>query len=253
MIIFDQAAEDAPVQRFDPRMRVAVATVLAVALCLSQRGLVVGAGLAAAVLLLPAAGLPWRRLRKRFIEVNLLMATIAILLPLSYGGEALAGWGRLTVSREGLAAAGMIALKANATVALMTALVSPMGPTAFGHAVRGLGMPAKLSQILFFLVRYTEVVHEEYHRLRHAMLLRGFRARCNLHSLKALGYLVGMLFVRTLDRSERVAAAMKCRGFNGEFHVLTSWQLRARDWVLAAAGAVGVGVIAWGGAAWPIP
>jgi cobalt/nickel transport system permease protein len=42
----------------------------------------------------------------------------------------------------------------------------------------------------------------------------------NGHSYRAIGYLVGMLLVRSFDRSERVLAAMKCRGFRGRYYML---------------------------------
>jgi cobalt/nickel transport system permease protein len=42
-----------------------------------------------------------------------------------------------------------------------------------------------------------------------------------------------MLLVRTLERSERIAAAMKCRGFHGRFYLLDHFAMRRRDWVFA--------------------
>ena len=34
------------------------------------------------------------------------------------------------------------------------------------------------------------------------------------------GYLIGMMLVRSLERSERILAAMKCRGFTGRIPLL---------------------------------
>ena len=88
---------------------------------------------------------------------------------------------------------------------------------------------SKLTQILFFAVRYFDVIHKEYIRLRHAMKLRGFRPGFNRHTFTSYGYLVGMLLVRSLDRSERIFQAMKCRGFRNHFYTLASFQLTKND------------------------
>ena len=47
-----------------------------------------------------------------------------------------------------------------------------------------------------------------------------FGRAMNGHSYRSLGYLVGMLLVHSFDRSERVLAAMKCRGFCGRYYLL---------------------------------
>ncbi|MYH40767.1 MAG: energy-coupling factor transporter transmembrane protein EcfT, partial [Chloroflexi bacterium] len=49
------------------------------------------------------------------------------------------------------------------------------------------------------------------------------------------GHLVGTLFVRSIERSERVHAAMLARGYDGEARRLAPFRLDARS---AAVGAV---------------
>ena len=71
---------------------------------------------------------------------------------------------------------------------------------------------------MLFMVRYFDVLGREYARLRAAMRVRCFRPAMNGHSYRMFGYLVGMLLVRSFDRSERVLAAMKCRGFAALLH-----------------------------------
>ncbi len=74
-----------------------------------------------------------------------------------------------------------------------------------------------------------DVLHREYLRLRAAMKARGFRPRLDRHTYRSFGYLVGMLLVRSLDRAERIAAAMKCRGFRGHFFMLDHFAFSRRD------------------------
>ena len=68
-----------------------------------------------------------------------------------------------------------------------------------------------------------------------AMRVRGFRPRLDRHTCRSLGYLVGMLLVRSFDRAERILAAMRCRGFRGHFFVLDHFVFRARDGVFCVA------------------
>ena len=49
------------------------------------------------------------------------------------------------------------------------------------------------------------------------------------HTYSSFGNLLGMLLVRGYDRSERILAAMKCRGFQGRFYLLDHFCFQARD------------------------
>ncbi|MEI8395596.1 MAG: energy-coupling factor transporter transmembrane component T, partial [Rhodospirillaceae bacterium] len=111
--------------------------------------------------------------------------------------------------------AAEIALKANAVVLVMLALPGSLEPTELGRALYGLRCPAKLVHLLLFTVRYLDLAGLEYQRLRTAMKARGFQMKCSLHCWRSVGYLFGMLLIRSLERSERVVDAMRCRGFRG--------------------------------------
>ena len=113
-----------------------------------------------------------------------------------------------------------LSLKANAAVLAVTALIGTMDAVTLGHALAHFHVPQKLTQLMLFMVRYFDVLGREYARLRAAMRVRCFRPAMNRHSYRTFGYLVGMLLVRSFDRSERVLAAMKCRGFCGRYYML---------------------------------
>lgn len=69
-----------------------------------------------------------------------------------------------------------------------------------------------------FTIRYIDLLRREYLRLHVAMRARAFVARNNRHSWRSFGYLLGMLLVRSHDRSERILWAMKCRAYHGHMH-----------------------------------
>ena len=129
----------------------------------------------------------------------------------------------------------VIALKGNILILVFTAFVSTMEPVTFAHALERLQVPSKLTLLLLFTIRYLSVLDEEYKRLRGAMAMRVFTPSFSVHTFRSLGHLVGMLLVRSLDRSERIHDAMKCRGFRGIFPSFHDFRLRYRDGAFASA------------------
>jgi cobalt/nickel transport system permease protein len=76
--------------------------------------------------------------------------------------------------------------------------------------------------------------------------VRGFRNRPDLRSYRTVGQVAGTLLVRSHERAERVAHAMRCRGFDGRFRSLHAFRGGARD-VFAFALVLGsaAGLLAW--------
>ncbi|KEP68102.1 cobalt ABC transporter permease [Thioclava dalianensis] len=236
----DDPCPPALIARRDPRLRIVLAGLFAcVTVCLSDFA-ALGGALALAVLALTLSGLPPRRTLRRMAGMDGFILAMLILLPFSVPGSPLITvWG-FTASREGLAQAVQIALRANAVILMAMAMVGSMEAARLGSALHALYLPERLVQLLMFTTRYIEVLREEYLRLRVSMRCRGFKPGTNLHSYRSFGHLLGMMLVRALERSERVLGAMKCRGFDGRLRVLDTYALSARDLVF---GAIGVGLM----------
>lgn len=226
--------------RLDPRSRVLAGAAISVGVAVSGRGAVALGGLVlglAGVLLARLAG---PALLKRLATLNLFMLLVVGLLPFSVPGAPLFQVGPFNFSRVGALAALLIAVKGNAIVLVLTACLSTIELTRLGQALRRLLVPAKLTHLFLFTVRYLDALHHEYHRLHTAMRVRCFHLRPSLYALRMLGYSVGMLLIRTLDRSERIWAAMRCRGFRGEFHALDRLSYSRLDVWFGAGCAVAV-------------
>ena len=61
--------------------------------------------------------------------------------------------------------------------------------------------------------------------------IRVWGAPAALMDYVALGWLFGMVLVRSAERAELVLAAMKCRGYRGELHVISDLRMTAVDWL----------------------
>lgn len=230
-VIAETGRAESGMNRFDPRGRIIAAVLFAVVVASLDAIGPLCLGLLAAGALLLISALPLWGTLKRMVMMDAFVIVIIVLLPFTVAGTPLFTVGGFPASAEGLAQAGRIALKANAIVLTLMALVGSMEPTTLGHALSRLRVPGALVQLMLFMVRYIDVIHQEYAQLRTAMVCRAFRPRSNLHTYRSYGYLVGMLLVRALDRSERIVGAMKCRGFTGTFVIWDDMKWHRRDTV----------------------
>jgi cobalt/nickel transport system permease protein len=213
----------------DPRAKILIAAAFSVLVALLRTFPAMYAALAVSIFALPFSGMPFTTVIKRLRPLNAVFLFLAICLPFTTPGHSIDIFSSIRLSREGLFLAAAIALKGNAIVLIMIDLLGTMEPATLGHALNHLHVPQKLSLLLLFTIRYLDVLHQEYSRLRAAMRVRAFRPGMNRHTYRTFGYLVGMLLVRSLDRSERILAAMKCRGFTGRFYLLDHFAFTRND------------------------
>ncbi len=235
-----------PIHRLDPRGRIVGAFAFAILLAVCRNPAVCLFGYCTAVVLWSLARLPLWATVKRLAALNTFMLMIVVFLPLGVPGQPIWQLGPLSYTWPGLERAALIAVKGNAIVLAYTALVSTMNAFVLGHALEHLFVPRKLTLLYCLTVRYLATLKQEYDRLRTAMHVRSFRPRTDMHTLQTYGHLVGMLLVRSLDRSERVLAAMKCRGFRGTFWLLEHFSFGRRDLVFAMCAVVVLLVIGYG-------
>ena len=168
------------------------------------------------------------------------MALALVTLPFTVPGTPVAqGWG-MAVSAEGIGRALSILVVANAVVLATQALLGSLEAVELGHALARLGAPRRLVVLMLFTLRYVEVLRQEYRRLRLSMRARAFRPRTGWHTWRAYGWMVGMLLVMSGERSERIHAAMRLRGFTGHYPVLDHGRAGRLDWGFGAVHAASV-------------
>ena len=236
-------ARDSTLHRADPRLK--FLAVLAAILSISL--LPVGAFVALALIwvaLVVAATVarlgPLRLSRGAFIATPFLVAAVPLVFVRT--GHPLGTVGPLTVSGEGLVMFATIALKSWISVqaALLLTFTTPFHDLV--DALRDLRLPRILVSIISFMYRYLAVLGDEGSRMLRARAARSAStvARTAGGSLRwratVTGQMVGSLFLRSYERSERIYGAMQARGFDGSFRHLAGRRIGARAW--AAFGAV---------------
>jgi len=125
----------------------------------------------------------------------------------------------------------IIIIKASAIALMMEPLfgTAPLSVTIDG--MRRLGLPKVICQMLLLSHRYIFVFIHEVKRMSTSMRLRGFRKKTNITTMQVMGNFVGMLLIRSVDRTERVYQAMLARGFNGSFPVYYECKTTWQDWL----------------------
>jgi len=242
------AARDSLVHRRDPRAKTLAFLGLLVASILVPAGIwwPFGALLAVLGVLWAASGVPVWYLVRRVIILSPFVLFSLGLLPFLYAGDALwtlpvGPWG-LVVTRQGLELAGNVAAKFSLSVLTLGVFFGVTRFDCFLAALRWLRAPRLLVMQLGFLYRYLYVVVDEAQRMMRARDARS-GGRTGLRVWRATVGALGVLLLRSLERSERVYRAMLARGFSGEAVMLTRPSMAAPDVlflaaVLAAAAAI---------------
>jgi len=130
------------------------------------------------------------------------------------GGEVLWAWGWLRITTQGLTVLGSVTLKALLSLLMLNILILTTSVPALLQALAVLRTPPLLISILASMVRYIEVLVNEFNAMRRAAAARNFAGGRAWQRL-VLGNMIGSLFIRTYERGERVSQAMLARGYQG--------------------------------------
>jgi cobalt/nickel transport system permease protein len=98
-------------------------------------------------------------------------------------------------------------------VTLFLAALSHMSLIEFIGALKTLRIPVSILGSLLIMLRYVPLFIEERTRMQEAQQLRGFQRGTLTERIKSLGFLVGSIIDRALDRSVAVYESMTLRGF----------------------------------------
>ena len=192
-----------------------------------------------------AAQVEWKVLLQRSL-LSLFFITAA--LPLIFTDPApmipVHLFGNLTIqlSQPGLLHFASIAVKAwgSMVAALLLTEVTPMHDLLLGF--QRLHVPRVFIAIISLMWRYLFVIRAEARSLMHA---RASRSASSPHPeehhggslawrAKVTGGMAGNLLLRSLERADRVYAAMLSRGYNGELPDRESKPLSSAHWALLA-------------------
>lgn len=207
----------------DPRVKlVAIFGFVAVVSSLTSVPFLAAAAGIMAVLAL-VAGIAPGRLLGRIALVLPFTGFVLVLLPFVVPGQAVfslnLGLISLSATDQGLDRAAILSLRVLGAVLAINVLTASTSFSDLMRALKELRVPGVFVQVLEFTVRYIYVLGDEVKRMKTARKSRCFsegRTLLDMNTFRTLGVLVGVLFVRSWDRGERIYSAMLARGYSSE-------------------------------------
>jgi len=237
---------DSPLARWDARWKLA-ALLIAAFLTAALTSLAASLGmLLLAFLLLVAARLPRRWVRTRLTLFAVPALPFLLVLPFTLRGGLEWEIGPVRVSESGLLAGAAVFARCLAVGCFSLVLLGTARFSDTLAAAHKLKVPGVLVLLTGLAYRYAFLLADELRRIRVALRTRGFRHRANNHSYRTFGYAIGAVLVRGADRADRVAAAMRCRGFDGTFRNTCKFETTTADIIsFVALTASAVALLLW--------
>ncbi len=115
----------------------------------------------------------------------------------------------------------------------MNSFLLTLPPHSFGIALKSLPVPAAFKENLVLAGQYMEILQGEVTRMQRSAQLRGLNGAGGWLRY-ASAAMIGALYLRSLDRAERVYAAMVTRGYHGQLPIDTTFRLQERIVIFAA-------------------
>ncbi len=252
-----------PIHRLDGRVKFLLMVALILTISLTPTlawpvyGLILVLLIALAILAGIGVGYVWKR-------ASLALPFVLAALPLMFtqGENVLCALPRhaplFVVYREGLERFISITLKSFLSVQAAILVVASTPFPELLQAMRGVGAPRLLTAMFGMTWRYLFVLADEVLRLMQARAARSGRTDGRrvggtlLWRARVTGGMAGSLFLRGLERSERIYAAMLSRGYDGEVRGLPlpplsrAARITLATALLVMASLLALGLLGWG-------
>jgi cobalt/nickel transport system permease protein len=146
------------------------------------------------------------------------------------------------IKKDGMVLFRGILMKAYLSLLCMILLTSTTKFTNLLKALEKLKIPGIFIMVMSFMYRYLFLMIDDIQRMRRAKECRVFGKTKKSRIIKTLSLIIGVLFVRSYERAERVYLAMCSRGFDGEIRTLDTLKIRVRDvlFLMITVGALAV-------------
>ncbi|GAB4578102.1 MAG: cobalt ECF transporter T component CbiQ [Anaerolineales bacterium] len=241
---FDQyQSRESLIHRLDPRVKVVITFLIVLSNVLLPDGAWLAFlgtwGLILTINEIARLGIRFLLLRS-FIALPFALAAISVMFTLPGQPVVALGVGDtvFVISDTGLIRFASILLRSWISIQAAIILTATTTFPDLIHALRHLRIPTILVAIISFMYRYLFVLSDETMRLlrareaRSAALRTGQRSRAGgslVWRARVTGNMIGQLFLRSYERSDRVYHAMLSRGYRGQLLTMNPHEFRRRD------------------------
>lgn len=229
-----QSGGGSPVHRWDVRCKIVTLLVYSFIIASLRHFAPACAAVCLSLVVSMIAKIPFSRVLFRLTALAGFLGLLLIVMPFTvatHTGDTVVVFGGmgLGLNLRGLILAATIIAKAAAIALLMEPLVSTAPLPVTLHGLSRLGAPDMAPQMVLLSHRYVHVFRHEVRRMAAGMQVRGFSMQTDMETLRAIANFLGMLFVRSFERTERVFDAMRARGYNGQVHAPSELHINFAD------------------------
>ncbi|KAB2952117.1 cobalt ECF transporter T component CbiQ [Heliorestis acidaminivorans] len=216
--------------QWDPRYKFIGLMFLIFAFTLVQEVHLIPAMALVTALLFLQSSLPWRVWLSRLLVPAFFLLALAIVLPFFAGETVLWQLGPLALRLEGLLAFLLVAGKVLSIITIVFILFATTPMLLVIKAMRSLGLPELMADMLLFTYRYLFQLQDDYEGQSTAARLRGYQNSTS--SLQTTSFLLGTLLVRSYEQSERIYKAMRLRGYGQHAFYAYPFSAESKDrWI----------------------
>lgn len=248
--------KNSPIHRLDPRVKLVLALAFILTTALTPPGAwpvyILLYSIVLSLVLLSELGVAYV-LKRAALAFPFMLAALPIIFTIQdtplFAIEV--GPWTLTPSQTGLERFASIAIKSWISVQAAILLTSSTPFPNLLVAMRAIRVPRLLVAIFGLLWRYLFVLADEAMRLTRARAARS--GRSDLPGLKTGGSVIwrarvtggmaGSLFLRALERSDRIYMAMVSRGYDGEARTAPLPNFKPSHWLILASGLILLGAL----------
>ena len=203
-----------PIHQWDSRLKIVGLLTLIVAFASVRDWRSLPVLILLTVIIYGTSRLPWHVLRHRLAIPGYVIAALIIFLPFISGETILASLGPINLRLEGLTLAALIAVRLFCIVTLAFVMFGTDSFIRTIAALRALRFPDIMADMVLLTYRYLNEINGFFAQMQTAARIRGFQGRAfSLSNVGTLAALVGHLFIRSYEKSERVYKAMVLRGY----------------------------------------
>lgn len=209
---------NSPLHRWDPRPKLVGLFALIFAFAMVESWILLPWMILITTSFYALSQLPLDYWLSRVRYPGMFLVMVIFFLPFLSGETVIWQWGILSLKQEGCMAALLISCRFLCILTLSLILLGTTPFLSLVKALRSLGLPATLSDMMLLTYRYLHDIGQDLHTMQRAMQLRGFQSErpgsgFSWAHWSRYASLVGTLLIRSYEQSERVYQAMRLRGY----------------------------------------
>jgi cobalt/nickel transport system permease protein len=243
---FDSYAHlDSPVHAWEPAFKLPAGFVLILVCASIGKAPALASAALGALVLIAVSRLPVAFVLRMLKAPLVLLVVMLVLLVLTAGGPSLWSWGFVHLYTNGLILAARIAAKSITIILLFVGFFGTLKIHTALQTLERLKVPSTLLAIFLFTYRYIHLYLEDMRKLLTAARLRGSNLQRGVRHIGTSSGILVTLLLKSYEQSERTAAAMNLRGFDGSFPGFSSLRIRTTDLLAVFLTAAWIGLLLW--------